>query len=137
MIALTLIPMLAALGLQAADAVPAEEPELVERNAMWFPPEAAKNDVVARCIVTLDIRPDGTTHNRCGTCKTATPHDFIKAERYEKVYLRVVLRVLREWRYKPSETGFKAHTQNFDFNLAHLNPDLLASIETPAAPVCD
>ena len=143
MIALTLIPMLAALGLQAADAVPAEdvalahEPEIAKRRAMTFPPEAARYNVVARCNVTMDIGLRGRPLNMCAACNTATPHDFVNAEDYEEVYVRFVLRDIRLWRFEPTETGFHNHTQNFDYNLAHLSPDLLASIETPAAPVCE
>lgn len=137
MIALTLIPMIAALGLQAADAAQAEEPEVVKRRAMTFPPEAARYNVVARCNVTMDIGLRGRPLNMCAACNTATPHDFVNAEDYEKVYVRFVLRDFRHWRFKPTDTGFHDHTQNFDYNLAHLSPDLLASIETPAAPVCD
>ena len=136
MIALTLIPMIAALGLQAADAVPAEEPKL-EHTAMRFPVVAFKKDIVARCSVTMDVRPNGSPTNMCGDCNVASPHDFVKAERFEKTYVREVLGVVREWRFAPSENGFTGYSRNFDFNLEHLNPDLLASLETPAAPVCD
>lgn len=137
MIGAALIAMMAALGAQAGPAEQAPEPELVERDAMWFPPKAAKNDVVARCNVMMDIRPNGKPYNMCGVCNTATPHDFIEAEPYEKIYVSAVIRVLRAWRYKPTQTGFKAHSQDFVFNLAHLSPALIESIETPDAPVCE
>ncbi|WP_022698647.1 hypothetical protein [Euryhalocaulis caribicus] len=137
MIALTLIPMIAALGLQAADAVPAEEPEWVERSALQYPWGAAENDVVARCSITLDIRPDGSTTNMCGDCNTASPHDHVKPGRYESSFVRASLEAAREWRFKTTDNGFEAHNQTFDFNLAHLSPDVLASVETPVAPVCD
>lgn len=112
---------------------PATEPVPVEQSGVYFPPWGAERGLVAKCKMTLDIRPDGETENVCGVCEVSGGDE---GEKYASHFVKAAKDALNQWRYAPTPEGFQAYSTNFNFNLAGEAQSAFDALEQPTAPVC-
>jgi len=92
------------MGLGAAPALAAQEPELVEAEAPEFPRAAQRREIEGHVVVRYSVTADGAVSDI--EVVEATPAG---------VFERSVMRALESWRYA-SGPGAEGVERRFDFN---------------------